>query len=65
MKLINHASKWGNLYRHRYYKDGRRITEKEYLYHLGNIITEEVYGRKLESHPTWFRVTYTYPLSVS
>lgn len=30
MKLIQHSSLWGNLYRHRYYKDGKRISEAEY-----------------------------------
>lgn len=29
MILMMTSTKWGNLYRHRYYLDGRRISERE------------------------------------
>lgn len=34
MKLIESASKWGNLYRRRYYVDGKRVTEAEFDAHM-------------------------------
>lgn len=60
MKLIDHASKWGNLYRHRYYVNGKRVSESVFeltfagFFNVCSCITTQ------ESDATWYRTTYTF-----
>ena len=56
MRLIAHSSKWGNMYRHRYYLDGRRINEAEYTRLLA--ANESTMTRHHEDHLHWFRTTH-------
>lgn len=60
MKLIDHASKWGNMFRHRYYINGYRVKEQEFNYMFKSLSKEYPYERKYESDNTTFRITYQF-----
>lgn len=64
MKLSSYSSLWGNMYRHRYYKDGTRIAECEFDRLLTKMRKDRDEGkthmsRKHESGTSWYRITYT------
>lgn len=60
MKLIDHGSKWGDVFRHRFYIDGKRVPQWK-LESVFNAYSKHYdYERKYESDTTWFRVTYMF-----
>lgn len=57
-KLVIYSSLWGNLYRHRYYINGLRVTESVFSDKLKSL-KESTYIRTHESGSSWCRITYT------
>lgn len=57
-KLVIYSSLWGNLYRHRYYVNGLRVTESVFLDNLESL-KESTINRTHESGSSWYRITYT------
>lgn len=64
MKLIQYSSLWGNMYRHRYYKNGTRITEAAYNDALASMRKDLDEGKTHiysdhENGTSWYRITHT------
>lgn len=59
MRLIDHASKWGNIYRHRFYIDGKRVSGRVFDDTFLTLFYGKDFTRKSEGGGGWFRVTYT------
>lgn len=58
MKLVESASRWGNLHRLRYHLDGRRISNRD-AGEAFDAIKEREYTRRMENTPFGWRVTLT------
>lgn len=59
-RVIQSSSKWGNLYRHRFYIDGRRVREDEFDRAQADIAkSESEWSRTpMENTQTGFRIVW-------
>lgn len=61
MKLIETQSKWGNLYKRRYYVDGKLVSESEFDSALDKLMFEHNHASmaaKYEDTPYGFRTVW-------
>jgi hypothetical protein len=61
-KLTATYSKWGNLYRARFYIDGKRVPEWKFNSVLNSRIkTDSGYNRTIQNTPknAWYRIVWT------
>ena len=59
MRLIQSSSLWGNMYRHRYYVNGKRVNKREFESSYAEILlTYQFHNRKMENKVSSFRVIW-------
>ena len=58
MRLIEHASKWGNLYRRRWYVDGRRVSRDAFDVALDRLRQNSAVEPRTEKGWTFFRIIW-------
>jgi hypothetical protein len=62
MRLVNTSSRWGNLYRERYFIDGKQVTKRAYFdalsAHGGEAAREAT--RRHTATPYGYRVEHTF-----
>ena len=58
MRLIQSSRQWGNMYRHRFYINGKRVTECVFDLTLGQMNMKQEAQRKMENKTGFYRLIW-------